>query len=266
MKKIISISVLLIIALALTGCIETTTLVKVNRSGSGTIEQTIIISGSFMELMSGLSGQTEDAAEGFDILDEEELAEDARNMGEGVSFVSAEEVSSGKGSGYRAVYRFQDINKIRINQNPGQNVPDMAEGDTQTELICFQFRKGNPATLIVLKPTEDSESEEAAESESSAMAEDDMGMMEMMRELYQDMKISIAIEVEGTIVDTNATYRDGSRVTIMELDFGELLKDDETFNALVTAQPESLEETKELFKDYEGIKVDLQDEIRIRFR
>ncbi len=52
----------------------------------------------------------------------------------------------------------------------------------------------------------------------------------------------------------------------MEMDFGKLLEDENTFKELVTAQPKTLEASKELLKDKPGIKVELQDQIIIRFR
>ena len=76
----------------------------------------------------------------------------------------------------------------------------------------------------------------------------------------------MAVEVEGSIIDTNALYREGSRITIMELDFGKLLENEEQFQKLTRANPETLEETKELFKDIPGMKVELQDTLKITFR
>ena len=269
MKKLITWGILSLMAIALMGCIETTTLIRVNRDGSGTIENTVIISKSFMELISSMGGESESAGEEIDFLDEEELKEKALNIGQGVNLISAENVRSDKGSGYKAVYAFKDIKKIRINQNPGENIPSPSAGgseeDSVEEYILFDFKKGDPTTLTILKPMELSEPEEEKVEEQAPMDEDP-AMLDMLRTLYQDMKIGIAVEVQGTIVETNANYREGSRVTIMEMDFGKLLEDENTFKELVTAQPNTLEASKELLKDKPGIKVELEDQLIIRFR
>ncbi len=267
MKSILKWGLLALLAAVLMGCIETITLIRLNRDGSGTIEETVIISNSFMEIMAGMGGESGEAAEEPDFLNEDELLEKAKVMGEGVKLVSAEKLSTEKGNGYKAIYSFKDINQVRINQNPGENLPQTGgpEEEAVEELITFRFTKGNPATLIVINPSEDEEYEEEPGEEEYG-GEEDPAMMDMLKGLYQDMLIRIAIEVNGSIVDTNATYRDGSRVTILEMDFAKLLEDEEAFKKLIASKPETLEETKELIKDNPGIKVELRDEIRIRFK
>ena len=139
-------------------------------------------------------------------------------------------------------------------------------GDIQEEYITFKFKQGNPATLIIFQPTIEGELEEMAEEDSPPMSISDEFLIDMMREVYQDMKLSLFVEVEGRIVDTNATYRDGSKITIMEMDFGRLLEDEETFQRLLTVDPQSIEETKKLVKGSPGIKVEPADEVQVRFR
>ncbi len=269
MKRLIFWGILALTAIVLMGCIETTTLIRVNRDGSGTIENTVIISKNFIDLMSSMGGDSESSSDENDFLDEEELKEKALNMGQGVTLMSAEKVSSEKGSGYKAVYSFKDINKIRINQNPGENIPIPSAGgpeeESVEEYIFFDFKKGNPATLTISKPAEILEPEEVEGAGESPM-DDDPAMLDMLKTLYQDMKIGIAVEVQGTIVETNATYREGSRITIIEMDFGKLLEDEDNFKKLVTAQPKTLEATKDLLEGSPGIKVELKDQLIIRFK
>jgi L-alanine-DL-glutamate epimerase-like enolase superfamily enzyme len=111
---------------------------------------------------------------------------------------------------------------------------------------------------------------EMEQEEESAEGEADMDsnpeMMEMLRELYQDMHIGIAVEVDGRITETNASYVDGSTVTLMDIDFAKILEDEEKFRELLNANPETVEEMKELVKDNPGIKVEIEESIRISFR
>ena len=88
----------------------------------------------------------------------------------------------------------------------------------------------------------------------------------MMKELYKDMRMRLAVQVNGSIVDTNATYRDGSQVTLMDVDFGKLMEEGDAFDRLMRAKPNTVEEMKELLKGIESIKVETAQEIRIRFR
>jgi hypothetical protein len=180
-------------------------------------------------------------------------------------------VKTDRGSGYKAIYSFSDINDVRINQNPGENVspPPMGgeeEGPVE-EWLRFNFKGGKTATLEIIYPqdvAEDMDQEEAAEAEADL--ESNPEMMQMMQELYEDMHIGIAVEVNGEIVETNASYVDGSTVTLMDIDFAKILEDEQKFKELMSANPETVEEMKELVKDNPGIKVEIEKAIRIRFR
>jgi hypothetical protein len=60
-----------------------------------------------------------------------------------------------------------------------------------------------------------------------------MAMMKMMRKgLYVD----VTLNVNGRIVKTNAPYVDGSRVTLMQIDFDKLLADDAALMKLSSAK------------------------------
>ena len=61
--KTLKLIVLLVLSLALMGCFESIVLLRVNKDGSGTIEETVVISDSFMELMKSFGGEQESEAE-----------------------------------------------------------------------------------------------------------------------------------------------------------------------------------------------------------
>jgi hypothetical protein len=116
--KALKIIVLLVLTIALMGCFESIVHLRVNKDGSGTIEETVVISDAFMELMKSFGGEAEgeEEEEEQEPIDEQELTEKAASMGEGVRYVSAEPVKTDRGSGYKAIYSFSDINDVRINQ------------------------------------------------------------------------------------------------------------------------------------------------------
>jgi hypothetical protein len=263
--KILKLTVLLLLSLALMGCFESVVLIRVNKDGSGTIEETVAISDSFMELMKSFSGEEAEAEEEVsdeELVDEQQLAEKARSMGEGVRLESAEPVRTDRGAGYKALYSFSDINQVRVNQNPGENVTAPSMGGEQDEPVeewlRFVFTKGGTATLQVEEQEESGEGEVDLDSNPE--------MLEMMRQLYQDMHISIAVEVDGNITETNASYVEGSRVTLMDVDFGKLLEDEQKFKELLSSNPKTIEEMKEVIQDNPGIKVETQESVRVRFR
>jgi len=72
--------------------------------------------------------------------------------------------------------------------------------------------------------------------------------------------------VDGRITETNASYVEDSTVTLMDVDFAKILQDEEKFKELLEANPATIEEMKQLVQDNPGIKVEIEESIRIRFR
>jgi hypothetical protein len=265
--KAVSVAVL---AIALTGCLQSFVLIRVNKDGSGTLEETVVLSNAFTEMLKGFGGEG-----ALPPTSKEELAQRAATMGEGVRLLSSEEVVTDSGSGYKAVFAFDDINTLQVNQNPGENVPatpsPSGEGSQAPaqEWLHFRFTKGSTPTLEVFYPKEVEEpnTEELQETQQAQEElESDEQMMQMMRQLYKDMRLGMAVEVQGKIVDTNASYVEGSRVTLMDVDFGLLMKDEKKFQQLLAAQPDTVEEMKQLIKDNPAIRVETREKVSIRFR
>ena len=88
----------------------------------------------------------------------------------------------------------------------------------------------------------------------------------MMQELLRDMKLSLRVEVGGTITYTNADYRSGSVVTLLNVDFNPLLRNKEAFEKLTTDKVNSLEELKAFSRKYPGLQMETKEEVQIKFR
>jgi hypothetical protein len=67
-------------------------------------------------------------------------------------------------------------------------------------------------------------------------------------------------------VETDATHRDGGRITLLEMDFGALLGDPESLERLVDLESTSPEKAKALLTQTPGMKVETREEVTIRFR
>ncbi len=278
MKTLRFLLVALLFTLGLTGCLQIEKIVKLKPDGSGTIEETVVMGKDVLaqmeQMAAGFGAKVEKkedkpGAKGFELMDEKKLKSAAAQMGDGVSFVSAKKIENDKGSGFVATYAFKDINKLKLDQNPGDAMPVAAPGKTgggpgkgKVEPVRFKFTKGTPAELVVVMPVPDLKKTEKKEQ---AEGMEDMAM-QMMKQMFKDMKVSMAVEVSGTIQETNAEYQDGSRVTLMEMDFNKLLSDPEKFKKLAKENPKTLQESKALMKGIDGVKVETAPEVRIKFR
>lgn len=248
------------ISTLVTGCINSDTLVKVKPDGSGTIEQTTLMNvQAFKPMMQGLEKQGAAASPGVNEADLEKAAE---RMG-GVTYVSGEPVKGPNGfEGVKALYSFADINAVRVDQDPHMTgsttgfSTSPAAGDE--EALRFKLtRAGDVSTLVVTFP--DKPGGAAQESGQAAPGADATSpqMLAMMKTMFEGFKVAIDLEVLGTIVKTDADYVEGSRVTLLEMDLGTLLQDEEKLRQIQSkVKPgASISEVKPYLKDVKGIKI-----------
>lgn len=272
MKKIIIL--LAAISFLFVGCIDYSSTVKLNPDGSGTIEETVFIGGMFIEMMNSFAQSFGDSTEtdnGFEIFDEEELQLQAAEMGDGVKYLRGEKLKDGSREGYKAFYSFDDITKLKLSDSPNDKIPgDEMTGETELDeqsYITFNFSEGTPATLEVIFPEEDFDGDNQTEDEAGAEEEsiNDEMMAEQMKMFLKDFRISMNMEINGDILETNATHINDNVITFFKMDFGELLDFPEKFEELQKTEPQNITEAKELIKDIPGFKIELNDKIFVKF-
>ena len=252
---------------SLLGCIDTDTKVTVKPDGSGTIEKTIIVSKHLINLMMAMgTGKGDAGSTQQSLLSEANMKNAAGQMGSGVSLLSDQKVSTDKGSGYKAVYIFTDINKLKLNQNPAADItlpanPSGSSQSTGPQYITFSFTKGSPCSLTITPPKP-----VAPTSKPAQTAKPDDQMMASMRALYSDLRIVIAFQIQGTIQQTNAAYVDGSTITLMDMDFSKILSDDATFKKLTSSNSQSMSDVATLLKSSPGVKLDTQESLTVKFQ
>jgi Trk K+ transport system NAD-binding subunit len=78
------------------------------------------------------------------------------------------------------------------------------------------------------------------------------------------VNIEIALDVAGAIVKTNSPYVEGSKVTLLEMDFSQLLANQTLLEQV--AEPDSIEEAKKMLQGVKGFKVNLDREVTVEFR
>ena len=105
--------------IVLTGCLQSTTIVKVNADGSGTLDnQTVMTAAALAQVrqLSGVLGGTN--AKPFDPFSEEQARTFAGQMGDGVTLLSSMPVKTAAGEGRASVFGFRDVTKLRVSQAP----------------------------------------------------------------------------------------------------------------------------------------------------
>jgi hypothetical protein len=264
----------------------------VRPDGSGVIEDTVRLSNALVESLQNFSKGFTEANTDADIKDKDKdkgknkaevqspvdsLMKDAKSRekqyGPDVTFVSATPVKTETMLGYKAIYSFKDINALRINQNPESKTGKPADAKDKSqkkeEIIRFNFVKGPVSTLTVTMPENAKDNKgtnEVKKGEQPGKNASDPGAAEMIKMFFKDMSIGIAIEIDGKIIRTNATYQDKSRITLIDMHFGKILENEKVFEKLNAAQPKTIAEMKELVKGIIGLKIEMNNPVVVVFQ
>lgn len=274
---------LLGLAVFLGGCLNSTTVINVKADGSGTIEQTMTmnpqVAAQLQQMMSGFGEGAAQKSEGAaqkkgGFFNEADLRAAAPKMGQGVTFVSATPIHTAEAEGTKAVYAFTDITKLQMNQKPaapgGAAAMGGMPGGSAAEDILFRFAKTPAGTSKVTVVFPEAKIDEARKTKAAAQAQaaktnDPMQAagLAMVKQMLNGLKISIVMQPAGRIVKTNSPYVEGQRVTLLEMDFGQLMSDEAMLQKLQAAG--SMEEMKPLLKGVKGVKINTDKEVSVEF-
>jgi len=264
-----------LLALSTAGCIQFETLVKVKADGSGTIVQTMAMSAETMEMMKSMKGdgaRVEGAGKpmALEAKDIEQAKAEAAKMGEGVTFVKAEPIDTKQAKGMRAIYAFTDVTKIKVSQKPsspgGAAAPAGNETDDAMKFGLAKSAGGNPVLTVTMPDLKTAAKTPATSKTPARAADGPPEAMAMMKQMFKGLRIAIAIEPEGKLVQTNSPFVEGSRVTLMEMNFDALLADEARLKQFSAAmEGGSIADAKRLMKGLAGVKINLDPEVKIEF-
>jgi len=255
--------VLLVAALVSTACFQMTTVLKVADDGSGTITHRMIYSNqALMQLrqFAAFAGRGGNGGAPLDPLSEQQARDMAASIGPGVSYVSSELVTSPTGQGREAIYAFTDVSTLRISTQPAApgglaiNTPALG---TASESITFSLThepNGN-AVLHIFVPEPN-----FLDALGSPAAASQIGMVKTM---LAGAKVLLMAEPAGTVARTSSPYVEGPRVTLLEVDLDEVLKDETLLPRLQAAK--TPDEAKAIVQSAPGLKINFDRDITIEF-
>ena len=271
MSRVARVALAALAAAAVSGCLQSSTLIKVKPDGSGTIDETITMTAEAAAQLNALATMSNDKVKpagksGLDDLFSDKQARDAvARMGQGVTFVSSEKIDTADRKGLKAIYAFTDIRKISLAEVHAPTMSgDAAAKDPPMTFDFKQLPGGNGLLTINQAGVENAlKSGDARPAPTNAidpkMAEQGI---EMAKAIMKGMKIDVLIQVPR-VVKTNSPYVDAGAVTLLSMDFDKVLADPkalERMNGLTT-----LAETKAALKDFKGIKITLEPQVTIEF-
>lgn len=273
MAKILKMCALLVAVLLLGGCFKDVTEVTVNPDGSGTIKEYVLVRKDVVthlqQRMTGMAKSFGGQQQSLSFFDAETAKKHAAQMGPGVDLLNYQPLDEGDFEGYRAIYWFRDINRLKLTQSR-LSVP-IAGGQTETKSaspVLFHLQhKGGEDYLDIWqsgrKQAETDLNRPLGRSINIQLPEENkkkiMGM-------FRGMKVSLDVIVRGKITATNATYHSGSRITVFSMDLGKLLDHPKRWQQLTAAhQPTTVGELKQILGQMPGMQVDTNDRIDVAF-
>lgn len=277
----------LVAALLACGCIDGTLLVKVEPNGSGQIVDTRYLANPAASLMdrvvngvADMAGPERAAAAGVagksPLPDEATARAQAALFGPGVALASFTELThpDDGARGVRAVYRFTDIRKVRINPatfKPAAAARFFPAADSikpgDVEPVTFAFAK---RTLTVRMPPSGQEKADLP-GRTPRQQQADLQLAEGLAPALAGLRLRLAVQPPGSIRRTNATYVEagsaaGRAVMLLDFDLDTLLETPDGLRKLVALQNnQSFGTAAELLARVPGLKVETKRNVTIEF-
>jgi hypothetical protein len=253
-------------------CLGADVLVKVKGDGSGTVEKSLTMNPATLAEMGGAKdGKDASKLTDKELLsgpfDPEALKAEAARMGAGVTFVSATPVREKDKLGVKAVFAFKDVNTLKVSQKPMAEGTPGGKASPEDDLKFALTKQGGNAVLTLKSKPMQLKAASPRPTGTPAAGMDQMakGMMEMIKPMLKGLRITIGVEVDGTVVKTNSQYAAGNRVTYLDLDMGALLSDEKGLKAFEEAEG-SVEAQKAALAKVKGMKVHLDPEMVVEFK
>jgi hypothetical protein len=233
-----------------TGCLEGRRVIRVAPDGSGTIEDTVVLSPEYRRKIDVVRNAEEQRRGPLDHTSG--LRQTLRHMGGGVRLVSFRE----EGAIQRLVFAFDDVRRIRVSPNPW--VATVGESPPEQHLpLAFRLaERDTRRALTAVLPDAPPEG-----ARSKVMSGDEWGYLRMV---MAGLKLETVIEVEGTVIGTSWGRAEGARLTLLEMDFDRIVANEEGAARFRQAGAPTALSARRL-QGIDGLKVPPGPEVTIEF-
>jgi hypothetical protein len=250
------------------GCLSSSTLVRVAPDGSGTVVVSTVMGAEARAQLATLrsmamprEGGGDEPGELFSVAQAQARAQ---RMGDGVRFLSSRKLEGPEGEGLEAVYAFDDVRTLRISERPeppvsGGGAVGAREGTAPLSFRMEPLPNGHTRLTVVMPPPPPDPADPPP-----SLATPPSPAVSRLRTVLKGLRVSLAVEVPH-LVATSSPFVEGSRVTLLDMDFERLLADDERLEELALKRSRSLQDAKRILKDAPGFKVVSDAEVTIEF-
>ena len=257
-----SLRLALIVAGALVSgaCFQMTTVLKVSGDGSGTIDHRMIYSTQALAQLRQFAAFGRGRGAALDPLSEDQFRSMAASMGPGVTYVKSDPISTPTGQGRDATFSFTDVSHLQISTQPAApgGVAISAGGlSTTSEAITFSMTHDTAGTSVLHIHVPEPNFLDALGSPAAA------NQIGTVKTMLAGAHVLLIAEPAGTLVRTSSPFVSGGRVTLLEVDLDEVLKDETLLPRLQAAKTQ--DEAKAIVQSATGLKINLDRDITIEF-
>ena len=252
--------VLLAAALVSGACFQMTTVLKVSGDGTGTITHRMVYTNQALAQLRQFAAFGGGRGATSDPLSEQQARDMAASIGPGVAYVGSTPVTLPAGQGRESTYAFTDVSQLRISTQPATpgGISIHAPGlSTTSESITFSLTHEPNGNAVLHIHVPDPNFLDALGSPAAA------GQIGMIKTMLAGARMLLVAEPAGAVVRTSSPYVDGQRVTLLEVDLDEVLKDETLMPRLQAAKTQ--DEAKAIVQAAPGLKINLDRDITIEF-
>lgn len=262
-----------VLALITSACLQIESEITLKKDGSGTITESLVFGEQMAAMMQMAEAQGGAAGAGAGgnpmakMMDKGAAQARAKEMGEGVEFVSMKKINDNGRMGVKTTFKFSDINKLKYTSSSAMGgMGDMkGMGVKEEEGAAPIFKYADSKLTITQKHPDVKEGDLDAAKKAAEVADEQMGEQElaMMQGMMKDMRMTMKIKIEPGIKKTNASHVTGDTLTMADIQFAKLLSDPKKLQAL---QSGDFEKTKKALKGMDGIKFETQEVVEVELK
>ncbi len=247
-------------AFVLTSCLEVKSVLSINKDGTATIEETALLGAQLQAMMAqGGGGGGADSMKDL-VPDKAKAEERAKQLGEGVTLKSHEDVKTPDGrGGVKVTYAVADIRKLKY-------TPFGAKSKEGTEEKPATFTLDG-STLTMTLPV-DKKSDKPKSDKPAVPKEQMMAQMAMMKPMFAGMRMTAEIKAPAGIASSDATHLTGDTMTVLDMQIDKLMDKPENFAGFMESAEKNLSmaEAAEKFKGVEGIKIEGKGTVKMELK
>ena len=237
-----------------------TTVMRVGANGSGTLEHRMLFTTAALGQLRQLAMLGGGSGRNADPVSEGQARSMADTLGSGVSYVTSRPFESPVGRGRDATYAFTDVSRLNLSSQPAipGGVSIKAQGlSTESAAVTFSITRETGGNAVLHIHVPEPNFLEVLGSPSVA------GQLGSLRATLAGARVLLMVEPTGTLVRTSSPYVDGPRVTLLEVNLDDALKDETLLRRLQAAA--NADEAKAVIKDVPGLKINLDRDITVEF-